>query len=143
MVDRVGSIIEQALSFGKDSKSETEQRMQKFIITEDTHSQMEQIKAKSGVNMKDLISILVDAAYSVGDVAEYVPEDTRTRRWFVMMTPDVRHRLDELCRSAGGMSAGMMIGVIIHRVSMVPEVVNNNHIDLSDVIGRIDWRAEA
>lgn len=143
MVDRVGSIIEQALSFGKDTKSETEQRMQKFIITEDTHSQIEQIKAKSGVNMKDLISMLVDAAYSVGDVAESAVADTKTRRWYVMMTPDVRHRLDELCRTAGGMSAGMMIGVIIHHVSSVPEVANNAHIDLPEVIGRIDWSAEA
>ena len=141
MEDRVSSIFEQALSYGMDT--DTEQRMQKFKITETTHAQIEQIKAKSGVNMKDLISMLVDAAYAVGNLAGITEEEPRTRRWYVMMTPDVRHRLDELCKSAGGISAGVMIGVIIHHVSSDPSVANSTHVDLSEVIGNIDWRAEA
>ena len=137
MSDAVGSIIEQAM-MSVGVRNTSDMKMQKFTISETTFEQLEAIKLKSRVQFKELVQILVEAAYAAGEVSANPEEDTRTRRWYVMMTLDARRKLDELCDTAGGISAGFMLGNIVQCVCSNLDGFNPQQ-DFSEFISQMDW----
>ena len=140
MDDDVEAIIRKARSYeGKDAERRPEkvEVMQKLTISELAYSQLEQMKLKSGVQLKKLIPILVDAAYSGGLSEISVDPECSTRRWYVLMAPDVRQKLDKLCDASGGVSPGLMIGDIVYRVSS--NFNDSEDKDIVSVVNSMKW----
>ena len=116
-VDPIESIIDMAMSYEVEvEKPDPSMRMQKFTISESTYNQLECMKLKSGLQLKELMPLLIDAAFSVKELLDESGSEGPRRKWFVTMDPDVRVRLDELCNDSG-VSASKMIDSIVKMAS--------------------------
>lgn len=139
MTDIITQIIDQAMTFeAGDKKVNTSERLQKFTISETTYNQLELIKLRSGLQLKSLVPMLVDAVYAVGGIVIEIPDSGPRKKWYIMMDPDVRLKLDELC-SDTGVSAGKMIDGIVGLVTNNLSDNDSGKIDMQSLISNMNW----
>ena len=140
MDDAVGSIIEHAMSLSGNTPvpKDTNMKMQKFTITETAYSQLEVIRLKAHrIQFPELISILVDSAYQNGESLVVAESEGRSRKWYVKMDPEVRGKLDELCK-ASGVSPGCMLNSIIGSVSNYLNGLTTP-VDIREAVADMPW----
>ena len=136
----VDEIIKLAMSYENKGEGKTsELKMKKLTISELTYNQLEQIKIRSGFTLQEIVPMMVNAAYVGGASTLEIEIAGKKRRWYVLMSEDVREKLDELCRTSGGVSTGCMLGNIVYKVCT--KLNEGDATDLKNAIEQVNWGA--